>query len=107
MVYAADAVQMAAQHLCDGAEIFEQQMDGLLDDLDRLETDVDVVGQVTTQCCLCSCWPAVITSALKQCTLMQRRLAAEQHSKSRSLRVMLAPLPSFGRHQLVRNPQQQ
>ena len=49
--YAADAVQMAAQHLCDGAEIFEQQIESLLDNLDRLETDVDVVGQVTKQCC--------------------------------------------------------
>ena len=49
MEYAADAVQMAAQHLCDGAEIFEQQVDSLLDDLDKLETDVDVVGQVTSK----------------------------------------------------------
>ena len=55
MEYAADAVQMAAQHLCDSAELVEQQMDSLLDSLDRLETDVDVVGQVTERCCLCSC----------------------------------------------------
>ena len=47
MEYSADVLHLAAQHLCDSAELIEQQIDGLLDSLDSLETDVDVVGQVT------------------------------------------------------------